>query len=90
MRLVLSPMFCAALVLPGLAAAQDGERADSRLILGPNAGNLGLGPEAGMRLNDHFGLRVGANYLSFETEGGSQESEFNINVTPPAASAKLD
>ncbi len=89
-RLVLSLMFCTALVLPSLAAAQENENAESRLILGPNAGNLGVGPEAGIRLNDHFGLRVGANYVSFENEREGQEPEFNFNVTPPAAGAMLD
>ena len=88
LRLVLSLAISATLV-PGLAAAQESESAESRLILGPNAGNLagnlGVGPEAGLRLNDHFGLRVGANYISFEDEQDGQDREFNFNVTPPAA-----
>ena len=90
LRFVSSLTLCAVLVLPGLAAAKDGESAGSRLMLGPNAGNLGLGPEAGMRLNDHFGLRVGANYVSLEIDSEEQDREFNFNVTPPAAGAMLD
>jgi hypothetical protein len=89
-RLVSSLTLCVVLALPGLAAAQDGEGAGSRLILGPNSGNLGLGSEAGIRLGDHFGLRVGTNYLSLETAGDDQDPEFNFNVTPPAAGAMLD
>ena len=89
LRLVSSLSLCAAL-LPGLAAAQEDASAESRLILGPNAGNLGVGPEAGLRLNDHFGLRVGANYISLESERGGPDPEFNFNVTPPAAGAMLD
>ena len=64
LRLVSNLMLLAALVLPGLAAAQDSESAESRLILGPNASNLGFGPEAGVRLNDHFSLRVGSTEIS--------------------------
>lgn len=90
LRLVLSLVFSSVLVLPGLAAAQESESAESRLILGPNAGNLGVGPEAGLRLNDHFGLRVGANYIFLENEREGQDPEFNFNVTPPAAGAMLD
>jgi len=90
LRLVLSLVLSSVLVLPGLAAAQESESAESRLILGPNAGNLGVGPEAGLRLNDHFGLRVGANYISLENEREGQDPEFNFNVTPPAAGAMLD
>jgi hypothetical protein len=90
LRLVLSLVLSSVLVLPGLAAAQESESAESRLILGPNAGNLGVGPEAGLRLNDHFGLRVGSNYISLENEREGQDPEFNFNVTPPAAGAMLD
>ncbi len=90
LRLVLSLVLSSVLVLPSLAAAQESESAESRLILGPNAGNLGVGPEAGLRLNDHFGLRVGANYISLENEREGQDPEFNFNVTPPAAGAMLD
>lgn len=89
-RLVLSLTICATMALPGLAAAQDGEGAGPRLILGPNIGNLGLNSEAGVRIGDHFGLRIGANYLALETAGDSQAPEFNFNVTPPAAGAMLD
>ncbi len=90
LRLVSSLMLLAALALPGLAAAQDSESADSRLILGPNASNLGFGPEAGVRLNDHFSLRVGSTYVTFETDRDAPEPEFNFNVTPPTAGAMLD
>jgi hypothetical protein len=89
-RLVLSLSICATMALPGLAAAQDGESAGPRLILGANIGNLGLNSEAGVRFGDHFGLRIGANYLTLETAGNGQSPEFNFNVTPPAAGAMLD
>ena len=90
MRFVLSLTLFATLALPGMAAAQDGASLQPRLVLGPNVGNLGLGPEAELRLNDHFGLRVGANYVSFNTEQDRPEPDFNFNVTPPAAGAMLD
>ena len=90
MRFVSSLTICAVLALPDLAAAQDGESPEPRLILGPNSRNMGLGAEAGIRLGDHFGLRVGANYLTLESAGDDQGPEFNFNVTPPAAGAMLD
>ncbi|WP_207482234.1 porin family protein [Arenibaculum pallidiluteum] len=55
----------AALVLLGAASAhaQDARPA----TFGPSASTLGLGAEAGFRFNDSFGIRGGANYLSWST-----------------------
>lgn len=90
MRFALSLTLFATLAVPSTAAAQEGAGAEPRLVLGPNAGNLGLGPEAELRLGDHFGLRIGANYVSFDGVPDRREPDFNFNITPPAAGAMLD
>jgi hypothetical protein len=73
-----------------MAAAQSSASTEPRLILGPSLGNLGFGPETGLRLNEHFGLRVGVSYVSLETEHEWSEPDFNFHVTPPTAGAMLD
>jgi hypothetical protein len=89
-RFLVGLTFCAALALSGPVAAQDGESAQPRLTLGPNAGSLGLGSEAGLRFNDHFGLRIGTSHVSPETAGERNESDTDIDVTPTTAGAVLD
>jgi hypothetical protein len=89
-RFLVGLTFCAALALSGPVAAQDGESAQPRLTLGPNAGSLGLGSEAGLRFNDHFGLRIGTSYVSLETTGERSEADADIDVTPTTAGAVLD
>ncbi|MDH3597805.1 MAG: hypothetical protein OEM93_23460 [Rhodospirillales bacterium] len=88
MRSVLGLMFCTALALSSPAAAQDGETIRPRLTLGPNAGTLGLGNEAGLRLSDHFGLRFGANHAPLDAV--RERLDTDIDVTPTAAGAVLD
>jgi hypothetical protein len=89
-RSVLGLTFCTALALSNPAAAQDGETTRHRLTLGPNAGTLGLGSEAGLRLSDHFGLRFGTNHAPLDTVRERAGPDTDIDVTPTAGGAVLD
>ncbi len=55
---------------------------DPHFTIGGNVSTLGLGAEAGIRLNDFFGIRIGANYLKFgfspEYEDVEYDADFNL------------
>jgi hypothetical protein len=66
--------FCAGTLLATAASAQE-TRAVS---VGANVSSLGVGVEAGYRINPYFGLRGGANYSACPSTAPSTTS----NTTP--------
>lgn len=61
MRIASMAVFAAALAASSASAQESG------FTLGPNVSTLGIGAEAGYRINRNFGLRGGANYFSWST-----------------------
>lgn len=55
------------------AAADDG----TRISIGVTGGTLGIGPEIGVRVADHFGVRGNATFLSFSGDYDSDDVTYN-------------
>lgn len=52
---------------------------DPHFTIGPNISTLGFGAEAGIRLNDYIGLRIGANYFAFGTDREYEDVEYDAD-----------
>ncbi|MEZ5931260.1 MAG: hypothetical protein R3F54_04815 [Alphaproteobacteria bacterium] len=78
----------------GDADAADGVRGTGTLPYGifvsPGISTLGLGLEAGVRLNESFGLRVGGNWLSFDYDGVEGDVDYKGDVTLASLGALAD
>ncbi|MEM9443686.1 MAG: hypothetical protein AAGA73_24860 [Pseudomonadota bacterium] len=60
------------------------------LFVSPAVSTLGLGLEAGARLNDNFGLRFGGNWLGFEYDGVEGDLDYDADVTLASLGALVD
>ncbi len=99
-------LFAAALILAlssTLSAAQtlgdadalpsesaNGAKLPFGLFVSPAVSTLGLGLEAGARLNDNFGLRFGGNWLGFEYDGVEGDLDYDADVTLASLGALVD
>jgi opacity protein-like surface antigen len=97
-------LFAAALILASsstLSAAQTLGDADSvpsvseaalpyGLFVSPAVSTLGLGLEAGTRLNESFGLRFGGNWLGFDYDDIKGELDYDAEVTLASLGALVD
>ena len=97
-------LFAAALILASsstLSAAQTLGDADSvpsvseaalpyGLFVSPAVSTLGLGLEAGTRLNESFGLRFGGNWLGFDYDGVEGDVDYDADVTLASLGALVD
>jgi len=63
---------------------------DPHFTVGPNVSTLGLGAEAGIRLNDYFGLRIGANYFTYSTDREYEDVEYDADINLLSGGAVLD
>lgn len=60
------------------------------LFVSPAVSTLGLGLEAGARLNDNFGLRFGGNWLGFDYDGVEGDLDYDADVTLASLGALVD
>jgi hypothetical protein len=58
--------------------------------LGPEVSTLGLGGEAGIRVNDFFGLRVGGNYFDTNFDAKLAGTEYDLGFLLESAGAVID
>ena len=49
--------------------------------LGPSISSLGIGAEAGYRLNDNFGFRGGANYFQWSGSRKIEDIDYDVDLT---------
>lgn len=98
-------MFAAALLLvlsSAMSLAQtlgDADAADTEgggdglpygIFVSPAISTLGLGLEAGVRLNESFGVRFGGNWLSFDYDGVEGDVDYESEVTLASLGALAD
>lgn len=60
------------------------------LSLGPNVSTLGLGAELGYKFNDFFGLRLGANHFSYESDYDYDDIDYDTDITLESAGGVID
>lgn len=60
------------------------------LFVSPAVSTLGLGLEAGMRINDHLGFRFGGNWISFDYDGVDGNLDYEADVTLASLGAIVD
>jgi hypothetical protein len=91
--LVLSSAAAPAQTLGDADAAAD-ERSSGALPYGifvsPGISTLGLGLEAGVRVNESFGLRLGGNWLGFDYDGVDGDVDYEGEVTLASLGALAD
>ncbi len=80
----------ALVVLSAVAAPQ--ARADPATFfhLGPEVSTLGLGGEAGVRVNDFFGLRVGGNYFETDFDASLASADYDLELVLESAGVVID
>lgn len=82
-----------ALAVAGASAAtaqtMDGP-VESPFHVGAQASTLGLGLEAGYRVNPMFGLRLGGNMFTFSTDRGISGVDYDLDVKLRSFGAVLD
>jgi hypothetical protein len=78
--------FCADTLLATAASAQE-TRAVS---VGANVSSLGVGVEAGYRINPYFGLRGGANYFSLSLDRTIDDIKYNTDFDLKSGGLVLD
>ncbi len=71
-------------LLPGLA------KAEPRPFVGPVISTLGLGLEAGVRLNERFGLRLGGNYFQLSFDRTIDEIDYDADAELGSIGALAD
>ncbi|MFQ5959442.1 MAG: hypothetical protein ACE5LF_08755 [Alphaproteobacteria bacterium] len=88
MRCLISLTLFAILALSGAHPA----RADSATFfhLGPEVSTLGLGGEAGVRVNDFLGIRVGGNYFETDFDASVASTDYDLDFTLQSAGAVID
>ncbi len=60
------------------------------LFVSPAISTLGLGIEGGMRVTDHFGFRLGGNWLAFEHDGVEDDIDYEADATLASLGALAD
>lgn len=60
------------------------------LFVSPAVSTLGLGLEAGTRINESFGLRFGGNWLGFDYDGIEGDLDYDADVTLASLGALVD
>lgn len=80
----------ALVVLASLAPGQ--ARADSTpyFHIGPQLSSLGAGAEAGLRINDYLGVRIGGNYFAAEFSDSIDDIDYELDFRLASAGAVLD
>ncbi len=88
MRYLISLGLFAIVALSGAHPA----RADSATFfhLGPEVSTLGLGVDAGLRINDFFGLRVGGNYFDTNFDAALAGTEYDLGFVLESVGAVID
>jgi hypothetical protein len=71
---------------PAMAAAQSGPRP----FVSPTISTLGLGVEAGLRLNELVGVRLGGNWLQFGFDRQIEEVDYEADATLGSIGTILD
>ena len=79
-------------MVPAAVAAQDALPADKGLgvAVGLTAGTLGIGPEVGFRISDHFGIRGNASFLGINGNYESDDLEYDGKIKLKSFGAMLD
>ena len=60
------------------------------LFVSPALSTLGLGLEAGFRLNEHLGIRLGGNWLGFDYDGVEGDLDYDAEVTLASLGTLVD
>jgi hypothetical protein len=68
-------------VLPAFLLLASGQALAGDFSLTPQVGSLGLGLNAGCRINDYFKLRLNANFLGFSLERTIDEVRYNADLS---------
>lgn len=80
------PWLAVLLLAPGVAHGQSAPRP----FLSPTISTLGLGVEAGVRMNDLVGLRLGGNWFQFSFDQEIDEINYDADATLGSVGALLD
>jgi hypothetical protein len=79
---------CAA--LPFTASAASAQDSSGNASVGVTAGTLGIGPEAGYRFNERFGVRANATFLSVSHDFDSDDVNYEGKINLKSFGAVLD
>jgi hypothetical protein len=90
MRLIFPLLLLAALFATSPASAQDAAGSRSGFTLGPTESTLGAGAEAGFRAGPYIGLRLDANFLSFDYNRTIDSIPYKFGVNLRSGGPVLD
>ena len=84
-------MMASALAASMAAVPATAQEADGpRIVAGVTAGTLGIGPEVGVRLSDHIGIRGSATFLGFGADFDSDDITYRGDLKLKSFGAMVD